>query len=180
MSFYTLMILAVALGTDAFSLCVGIGIAGITRRQIAYISVTVLIFHILMPLTGWYVGEFAGSRIGRAAAVIGALLLFYLGVRMIWTSWQSCRKYELKVIKFNTWGLILLGVSVSIDALSVGFTLGARQVDLLLTVGTIGIVAGIMTACGLVFGRMLGTWVGERAQMVGGVILVGIGTRLLF
>ncbi len=180
MSIVTLIVLAVALGTDAFSLCVGIGLAGVTRRQMLVISVTVLVFHVFMPLAGWVVGEFAGSRLGRAASVIGAVLLVYLGARMIWTTIRGGRETEIKKINFTTWGLVLLGTSVSMDALSVGFTLGARQVNLLLTAGTIGIVAGAMTASGLIFGRFVGRWVGERAQLLGGVILVGIGAKLFF
>lgn len=180
MSVITLIILAVALGTDAFSLCVGIGLAGVNRRQMLIISITVLVFHIFMPLTGWVVGEYAGSRLGRAASVIGSVLLVYLGLKMIWATLRGSRETEIKIIKFNAWGLVLLGASVSLDALSVGFTLGARQVNLLLTAGTIGLVAGAMTASGLIFGRFMGRWVGERAQLLGGVILVGIGAKLFF
>lgn len=180
MSFVTLLVLAVALGTDAFSLCVGIGLTGVRRRQILLISATVFIFHVVMPLTGWVLGEIAGGLIGRAAAVIGSLLLVCLGVRMVWVTLRDVREAEPHVICFNTWGLLLLGASVSIDALSVGFTLGARQVDLVLTAVIIGAAAGVMTAGGLIFGRFLGSWVGERAQLVGGLVLVGIGVKLFF
>jgi putative Mn2+ efflux pump MntP len=180
MTLLTLMALAVALGTDAFSLCVGIGLAGVSRRQIILISATVLLFHIFMPLTGWVIGEFAGSRIGRAATVLGSALLIYLGLRMIWDTLQTGRKMEPSLSGFDVKGLILLSASVSMDALSVGFTLGTRQVNLLLTAGIIGLVAGLMTAGGLIFGRFLGAWVGEKAQLLGGLILIGIGVKLFF
>ncbi|BAF61008.1 MAG: manganese efflux pump [Pelotomaculum sp.] len=180
MSFFTLMALAVALGTDALSLSVGIGLTGISRRRILQISATVLLFHIFMPLTGWLVGEFTGSLIGRAAAVIGSLLLVGLGVKMIWAAWRNGGETEPSLVRFNFWGLLLLGASVSMDALSAGFTLGTRQVNLLLAAGVIGLVAGAMTAGGLVFGRFLGSRVGERAQLLGGLILVGIGIKLFF
>ncbi|MFX4262670.1 manganese efflux pump MntP family protein [Pelotomaculum propionicicum] len=180
MSFLTLIILAVALGTDAFSLCLGIGIAGVNRRQMLLISITVLVFHIFMPLAGWYTGELAGNLLGRAASVIGSALLVYLGFKMIWETVRNGRETEIKVFKFNALGLVLLGASVSMDALSVGFTLGAQQVDLLRTAATIGLVAGVMTAAGLLFGRYMSRLVGERAQFLGGVILVGIGVKLFF
>lgn len=180
MSFFTLIILAVALGTDAFSLCLGIGIAGVNRKQMLLITITVLVFHIFMPLAGWYTGELAGNLLGRAAAVIGSALLLYLGFKMILDTMRKGRETEIKVFKFNAWGLVLLGASVSMDALSVGFTLGAQQVDLLRTAATIGLVAGAMTAAGLVCGRFMSRLVGERAQFLGGVILVGIGVKLLF
>lgn len=174
------MALAVALGTDAFSMCVGIGLAGVNRRQILLISFTVLLFHIFMPLAGWFVGELAGNLIGRAAAVAGAALLIYLGLKMVWTTWRDRKVTEPTVIRFSAWGLILLGISVSMDALSVGFTLGAHEVNLLLTAGVIGLMAGLMTTSGLVFGRFLGAWAGGKAQLVGGLILMGIGVRLFF
>lgn len=179
MSFFTLIILAVALGTDAFSLCLGIGMAGVNRKQMLIISITVLVFHIFMPLVGWYTGELAGNLLGRAASLIGSSLLVYLGGRMIWDSRRNGREGGIKV-SFNAWGLVLLGASVSMDALSVGFTLGAQQVDLLRTAATIGLVAGIMTAAGLVCGRFMSSLAGERAQFAGGIILVGIGIKLLF
>lgn len=180
MSFFTLIILAVALGTDAFSLCVGIGMAGINRKQMLLIILTVLVFHIFMPLAGWYTGELAGNLLGRAASVIGSLLLIYLGFRMIQAVLLKEQGSGIKVLKFNLPGLALLGASVSMDALSVGFTLGAQQVDLLRTALTIGLVAGVMTAAGLFLGRFISSVVGDRAQLLGGIILVGIGIKLFF
>ena len=82
MSLLTLIALAAALGTDAFSLCVE-GSCRCKPAQIILISVVVLLFHIFMPLAGWFVGEIAGSLIGRAAAVLGSALLIYLGIGMI-------------------------------------------------------------------------------------------------
>ena len=180
MSLLTLIALAAALGTDAFSLCVGVGLAGVNRRQIILISVVVLLFHIFMPLAGWFVGEIAGSLIGRAAAVLGSALLIYLGLGMIRGSLKNGRSLDSSLNGFSLKSLVLLGASVSMDALSVGFTLGTQQVNLLLAAGVIGLVAGLMTACGLVFGRFLGNRVGERAQLLGGLILIGIGIKLLF
>lgn len=180
MSLITLIILAVALGTDAFSLCVGIGLAGINRRQIILISITVLIFHIAMPLLGWLVGEYAGSLLGRVAAIAGALLLVYLGIKMVWDTWRPHLEQEPVKVEISIKGLLLLGASVSMDALSVGFTLGANQVNLLFTALLIGVVAGLMTFTGLVFGRFLGRWIGEKAQLLGGLVLVGIGVKMIF
>ncbi len=178
MSLFTLLLLALALGTDAFSLCLGIGLAGVSVTQIAMISISVLAFHILMPLAGWQIGEAAGKFLGQAAGVVGALILLSLGVRMIWQSLPGGGAAAPKVILVKDWGLFLLALSVSMDALAVGFTLGTRGTNLLLTVFTFGIVAGLMTLSGLLLGRWLGRWFGERAQLVGGVILIGIGVKL--
>lgn len=178
MSATTIFLLAVALGADAFSMCLGIGIAGVRRIQMFLISGTVLVFHILMPLAGWYIGQLAGTLAGRAAGIAGALVLMFLGARMLWNVYKKDAG-DPKVALVNTWGLLLLAASVSMDALSVGFTLGTHNVNLLLVALTFGIVAGLMTFAGLLLGRMLGHWVGERAQLVGGLILFGTGVKLL-
>ncbi|CCO08420.1 manganese efflux pump MntP family protein [Desulforamulus hydrothermalis] len=179
MDLFTLLALAVALGSDAFSLCVGIGMGGVNRRQIAVISLTVLVFHIVMPLLGWYVGGFLGSKVGRAAAYAGALLLVYLGLKMIREALQPGRE-EPRFVITNTAGLLLLSAGVSMDALSVGFTLGTRQVSLALAAGVIGLVAGAMTLAGLTLGKYVGGWLGDKAQLAGGIILAGIGIKLFF
>lgn len=178
MSVLTVVLLALALGTDAFSLCLGIGLAGVTRRQAALITATVLGFHIVMPLAGFAAGELAGGMIGRAAAVVGALLLLYLGLRMVQESLRGGEKPP-RVMLLNGWGLLLLGASVSMDALSVGFTLGTMRFDLPFTVLAFGLIAGMMAGGGLLLGRCLGLWAGERAQLLGGLLLLGIGVKLI-
>ncbi len=179
LSILTLLALAVALGSDAFSLCVGIGIAGVNRRQIARISLMVLVFHIVMPLLGWYVGGFLGAKVGQAASVAGALLLVFLGVKMIWDAIKPGDEEPSFTIT-TIGGLLLLSASVSMDALSVGFTLGTQHVNLALAAGVIGVVAGMMTFCGLTLGKYVGGKIGDKAQLVGGIILMGIGIKLFF
>lgn len=180
MTAITLLILAVALGTDAFSMCLGLGMTGVSRRQIITVSLTVLAFHVLMPLVGWYAGELLGALIGRAAGIAGALVLIYLGLRMVHAAWKGGGELCNRKALLSTCGMLLLAASVSMDALSVGFTLGTQNVDLLLTVAVIGIVAGIMTGAGLILGRFAGGCLGERAMGLGGVLLVGIGIKMFF
>ncbi|MHB8155846.1 MAG: manganese efflux pump MntP [Desulfocucumaceae bacterium] len=178
MSVLTILLLAVALGADAFSMCLGIGMTGVRRGQIFLISGTILLFHIVMPLAGWYLGSLAGDLVGRAAAIAGALVLMFLGGRMIWDVYRRDPEVP-KVAVVNTGGLLLLSASVSMDALSVGFTLGTVQANLIMVVLTFGIVAGLMTFCGLVLGCAIGRWAGEKAQLIGGLILLGIGIKLI-
>lgn len=180
MTAITLLILAVALGTDAFSMCLGLGMTGVTRRQIIVVSLTVLAFHVLMPLAGWYAGDLAGSLLGKAAGIAGALVLIYLGGKMIYSAWKGDGELSNRDALVTTGGMLLLAAGVSMDALSVGFSLGTQNVDLPLTVTVIGVVAGIMTGAGLILGRFVGNRVGERAVGIGGTLLVGIGIKLFF
>ncbi|ACV64848.1 protein of unknown function DUF204 [Desulfofarcimen acetoxidans DSM 771] len=180
MSEITLVLLAMALGTDAFSMCIGIGMAGVRRRQTAVITMTIFIFHIFMPLIGWYIGGVLGNLLGRVAVVAGAALLVYLGGRMILAVWREGADNSARSMIDSLWGVVLLSAGVSMDALSVGFTLGTRNVNLLQAAGVIGLVAGLMTFTGLVLGRFIGSWIGSRAQMAGGAVLVGIGVKLFW
>lgn len=179
MSLLTILLLAVALGTDAFSMCLGIGMAGVKPRQIALISITIFVFHIIMPLTGWFFGSMAGGIAGRAAAIAGSLILIYLGARMLWDV-HKCNLEQSRVALVNGWGLLLLSASVSMDALSVGFTLGALNTNLIPVTLIFGVVAGLMTVAGLLLGNVLGRCIGGRAQTLGGLILIGIGIKLFF
>lgn len=179
MDILTLLALAVALGTDAFSLSIGLGIAGIDRRNTIILSLTVLVFHIIMPLIGVLAGEMFGSLLGKAANIIGALVLIGLGLKMIKDYLNQKEEEDPQVLLANIKGLILVAGSVSLDALSVGFSLGTQNVNLALAAITMGIVAGLMTAVGLIFGRALGMWIGEKAELIGAVILIGIGLRFV-
>ncbi|MEG6617450.1 manganese efflux pump MntP family protein [Peptococcaceae bacterium 1198_IL3148] len=178
MSLITLFLLAVALGTDAMSLCIGLGMSGVKRRQIWLLTISITIFHILMPIIGYYIGELVGSYVDRAAAIVGALILLYLGARMIKNGLTGKGEDDQKQLLTNAGGVMVLSGSVSMDALSVGFTLGTQDVNLIQAALVMGVVAGAMTYIGLNFGRYVGSKLGEKAQIIGGIILIGIGIKL--
>jgi putative Mn2+ efflux pump MntP len=179
LSLATLILLAAALGTDAMSLCIGLGMSGVQKRQIWLLTITIAIFHISMPIIGYFIGELVGSYVDRVAAIVGALILLYLGIRMI-RNGLTGDGGEQKILLANTGGLVLLSGSVSMDALSVGFTLGTLEVNLIQAALVMGVVAGIMTNIGLNFGRFVGNKLGDKAQVLGGLVLIGIGIRLFF
>lgn len=180
MNLTTLLLLALALGTDAFSLSIGIGMSGITIKQSVLMSLTILVFHIFMPLTGYIAGEVFGTMMGKVATVIGACILIYLGFKMFIEVLKDKKEKNTAFIIANFWGLFLLAGSVSMDALSVGFSLGTRKVALGLAVLVFGVVAGLMTFTGLEFGKKIGNWIGEKSTLLGGFILIAIGVKLFF
>jgi len=185
LSLPTVFLLAAALGTDAFSMAVGIGITGIRKKHIVLISAVICFFHILMPLIGLSLGAVLGRAIGRVARIVGASVLIVIGVQSFGEVVNKKRKMaftqsesKLRVMS-GFWGLVILAGSVSLDALTVGFGLGTFNFNLPVTVGIFGAVAGVMTAGGFVFGRRIGGWLGNRAEMVGGLILAFIGVKML-
>lgn len=184
---------AIALGADAFSLSLAIGLAGIRKSVMVRLSLVVAVFHVIMPLGGMMLGQALGSILGRFASGLGALVLIWLGGRMLYkVYWPATEHFSFKEAKkalasknlsFTTslqgWGMYALAASVSLDALSVGFSLGTIEANVVLTVMIMGLVAGTMTGMGLVLGRIMGTWVGDKAESLGGFALLLIGVRLL-
>lgn len=185
---------AIALGADAFSLSLAIGLSGIKRRMIVHLSLVVAAFHVFMPLCGMILGQTLGTILGHYANLIGASVLIGLGGRMIYKVYRpSTERFsfsEAREALFHTklannssltgWGIYVLAASVSLDALSVGVSLGTIQADIYVTVAIMGLVAGLMTGSGLVLGRMMGTRLGVKAELLGGVALFLIGVKLFF
>lgn len=187
--------ISIALGADAFSLALSIGLAGVNKRMIFRLSFLVAIFHIVMPLVGLVAGQTLGILLGRLAKGIGAMVLIWLGGKMLLNIQKPVIKHfafsqarteifhSLKLpsgISLQGFGIYALVASVSLDALSVGFSLGTVESRIGLIVLIIGIIAGVMTASGLILGRIVGTWLGDKAEVLGGLVLVLIGVRLLF
>jgi len=185
LSLPTVFLLAAALGTDAFSMAVGIGITGIRKKHIVLISAVICFFHMLMPLVGLSLGAVLGRAVGRVARIIGASVLIVIGVQGFWEAVNKQKKMvftrsepKLRVMS-GLWGPVILAGSVSLDALTVGFGLGTFNFNLPVTVGIFGAAAGVMTAGGFIFGRRIGGRLGSRAEMAGGLILAFIGIKML-
>ncbi|MDQ7093018.1 manganese efflux pump MntP family protein [Desulfosporosinus sp. PR] len=186
--------LAVALGSDAFSLSLAIGLSGIRKGLMLKFILVVGLFHVVMPLSGMVLGQALGTILGQFASCIGALVIIGLGGHMLYKvyrpteeSFSFSRAKEALVqkklfmdISYKGWSLYVLAASVSLDALSVGFSLGTFGVNILLTVAVIGFTASAMTGVGLVLGRVMGTRLGDRAELFGGLALLLIGFKLFF
>jgi len=189
----TIILIAVVLGLDAFSLSLGLGLQGRSRGYGMRFSAMVGIFHIIMPLVGLNLGLAAGKFLGIWASRLGAVILAYIAVDFIIKGYRESRShsYTFKEGKSiitqpndsyrENWGnMLLLGISVSIDALTVGFSLGTFKMPVFITVIIMGMVAAIMTLLGFVGGRMFSRLVGSYAQMAGGIVLAALAVKLLF
>ncbi len=191
--FTTVILVAIVLGADAFSLAIGMGLKGVSRSYEIKFAAMVGIFHVLMPLIGLMLGMAAGNFLGIWAGRLGALVLAYLGFDMIW---KGYRALQPKYFKFNQaqervepenqfangWlSLILLTTSVSIDALTVGFSLGTIfTIPIFYPVLIIGLTAGIMTLAGFLGGKIFNQLIGTYATMAGGIILISLALKMFF
>lgn len=180
--FFTLLLMALALGMDAFSLGIGMGMLQLRKREIARISLTIGIFHVVMPLIGMGVGLFLTREIGDVTRWVGALLLIGLGVHMIWNSLRGGGGDESEMrasSKTAGFGLLLFAMSVSIDSLSVGFSLGTFGANILIAVTMFGICGALMAATGLLIGSRVSQLFGEYGEAIGGAVLVAFGIKFL-
>lgn len=173
----TLVVMALALGMDAFSVGLGMGMYNLRLRQIFKIGITIGLFHVWMPLVGMLAGKFLSEKFGAFATIIGGLLLVILGIQMIWA---SLKKGEEKVITPIGFGLILFALSVSLDSFSVGLTLGIYGAKTIMVILCFGIVATVQTWAGLLLGRKVQGWLGPYSEALGGGILLAFGLKLLF
>ncbi|HEX7056739.1 MAG TPA: manganese efflux pump [Bacilli bacterium] len=176
--FLTILILAIALGMDAFSLGIGLGLKGIRLVEILRLSLIIGVFHIIMPLMGMFTGHYVSSLLGDVATITGGGLLILLGGHMVYS---SLRGEDVRSIDFRSlWGVLIFALSVSIDSFSVGISLGLFASDIILAVLMFGAFGGLMSVGGLLVGRGAGRWIGEYGEAFGGMILLAFGIKFLF
>ncbi|KGX93877.1 membrane protein [Pontibacillus halophilus JSM 076056 = DSM 19796] len=173
----TLSMMAIALGMDAFSIGLGMGMIPIRMRRIAIVGLTVGAFHVIMPFSGMVLGRVLSSQFGSIANLGGGVLLCVLGVQMFYSSF---RKGEETIMQPIGVGLVLFALSVSLDSFSVGLSLGMSGAKTLLSLLLFGIAATTLTWAGLLLGRKVQGLLGNYSEMFGGSILCGFGLQLIF
>lgn len=180
MGIVSILIIAVALGIDAFSVAAGIG-AGknqLARRSIFRLSFCFGLFQFMMPVIGWAAGRTVADYIAGYDHWMAFTLLAIVGLKMIKESFGS-EQERADSDPTAGWTLIILSIATSIDALAVGLSFAFLKVDVLFASIVIGIICFFMTAVGIFFGRQLGRLFGKRAEIVGGFVLIGIGLKIL-
>lgn len=173
----TLFVIAVALGMDAFSLGIGIGLRGIRLLHILKVSLVVGLFHVIMPLAGMFMGSFVSSLLGDIAIFAGGALLVLLGSHMIYSALKG--ENEASFNDQTLWGLLIFAFSVSMDSFSVGISLGLFSTDVVMAVLLFGLFGGLMSVMGLWIGRRASMWLGVYGEALGGVILLMFGIKFI-
>ncbi len=134
--------MAFALGMDAFSVGLGMGMIRLKLGQIFKIGILIGLFHVWMPMLGMLAGRFLSEQFGQYAAYAGGLLMLILGVQMIWSSLKSDESRMITPVGF---GLIVFALSVSLDSFSVGLTLGIYKAKTIAVLICFGLAATILT-----------------------------------
>lgn len=185
MGIWALLAIALALALDAFAVALvsGITIKRVSGRQTFRLAWHFGLFQALMPMAGWGAGLTIHSLIEKVDHWVAFALLVFIGVRMIIEALK--REPESKIDKPDpTKGvtMVMLSVATSIDAFAVGLSLSFLRVSIWWPALVIGLVAGLFTIIGLHLGRFLsgGSRLGQYAELIGGLVLLGIGVKILY
>jgi putative Mn2+ efflux pump MntP len=180
MGFLEILLVALGLAMDAFAVSLG---AGATRfvngpRPVFRLSFHFGLFQALMPLLGWLAGAFVASYIAAFDHWIAFGLLGFVGARMIRSGLdREGECFEVDPSRGGT--LVMLAVATSIDAFAVGLSLAMLNLNILYPAVVIGIVAAVLSMVGLALGHRLGCQFGKSMELVGGIILIAIGLRVV-
>ena len=183
MHFGAILALSVGLAMDATAVSAarGMAVPRIRPRHVALVALFFGGFQALMPVIGWLVGSRVGPLVEAWDHWIAFVLLAAIGGKMLWESRDpkaaATRRNEEEVFGLRV--MLTLAVATSIDALAVGITLPMLDAPFALSVATIGVTTAIMCVAGLLVGRRAGAMLGRRLDVLGGLILIGLGVKIL-
>lgn len=176
-----LLAFVLPLGVDTFAVAAALGARGVaTTQQRRRITTLFVAFEGGMPLFGLLLGAPLGAVIGEAADYLAATVLILLGGWMLFV--RDDAEEELELASFTAahgWALIVLGVSISLDELAVGFTLGLSRLPVAVVILAIVVQTAIATQVGLRLGHRLSERFREAAERLAGLALALLGCYLL-
>jgi len=181
MSTLTLVLIAVGLALDALAVAIATSFAlrTVSARQVFRLAFHFGLFQFLMPVVGWFAGRSVSEIVGAWDHWVAFALLTIIGVKAIHAALRGGAKRATGADPTRGWSLVLLSVATSIDALAVGLSLAVLHVQIWYASALIGVITGALTTGGMLVGARLGAIFGRRLEIVGGMILIGIGAKIL-
>ena len=182
--FIELLLMGVGLAMDAFavSVCKGLGMKKLNKKQAVVIGLYFGGFQALMPLVGWILGIQFQKYITSIDHWIAFILLGFIGGKMILEAvkeWNEEDIVEVKDQPLDHRNMFVLAVATSIDALAVGITFAFLQVPIVEAVSIIGITTFVISVIGVYVGNFFGNRYKKKAELAGGIILILIGLKIL-
>lgn len=178
MSFIEIIVLSLGLAMDAtaVSLTDGLSDRKIKISKALLIGLTFGFFQAMMPLLGFLFGNLFAELIETLDHWIALVLLGYLGGKMLYDGFKKGEEEEIKKLNFKN--LLIQGVATSIDAFAVGISFATLHVDITLAVCSIGIITMVLSTIGVLIGKKFGDLLNNKATILGGLILVGMGIKI--
>jgi putative Mn2+ efflux pump MntP len=179
MSIAEILLLAISMAIDAFAVSLAAGALPGRHgpREAFRLAFHFGLFQFLMPVVGWLAGASIEPLIRNLDHWLAFGLLTFVGARMIYSAWQS--EQSLPADPSRGWTLVVLSIAVSLDALAVGLSLGLVGISVGYPALLIGLTTGLLSLLGLRLGISTGRNLGKPAQLIGGLVLIGIGGRIV-
>lgn len=163
----------------AVALATGLALGDVSARQTFRLSFHFGLFQFLMPVIGWMAGLTIEAWIAGYDHWLAFGLLCTIGGKMIYEALTAMDEATSRRDPTRGLSLVVLSVATSVDALAVGISLGVLHVRIWYPAVVIGVVACTLTAVGMHVGRRLGSAFGRRMEVLGGLVLMGIGVKIL-
>lgn len=181
--FIELFLIGVGLSMDAFavSVCKGLAMKKVNKKQAVVIGLYFGGFQALMPLIGWFLGIRFQKYITSIDHWIAFILLVFIGGKMILEAVRDPDVQEIKEkdLPLDYKEMLMLAVATSIDALAVGITFAFLETPIVEAIVIIGCTTFALSVLGVVVGNFFGTRYKKKAEIAGGIILVLIGLKIL-
>jgi len=176
---YGVLLLAFALSMDAFAVSIGLGVKSSKfDKNMAFKAALFFgIFQGIMPLFGYFASLGLGGIIQSVDHWIAFVLLGFIGAKMLYESFGE--NIDETINKITNKTLLILAIATSIDAMAAGFTLGLLALNPFISMLLIVLITFLFSFTGFFIGAHTGTFLEDKAEKLGGVILIGLGVKIL-
>lgn len=179
MGIIELLLTSIGLGMDAFavSVCKGLSMKKMSLKKTGIIALYFGGFQAMMPLIGYYLANFFKDKVTEISNIVAFFLLVFIGAKMIKEAFEDDSENCNDSIDFKT--MIILAIATSIDALAVGISLSFLNANIWISILSIGIITFSLSILGVKIGNIFGDKFEKKAEIVGGIILILIGFKIL-
>ena len=179
--FIEILLIGVGLSMDAFavSICKGLSMRKVKKKDVLIIALFFGGFQALMPFIGWFLGRGFESYITSIDHWIAFILLGLIGGKMLVDGFKAEDDEETEEFKLDLKELFMLAIATSIDALAVGITFAFLNYPIVECMSVIGCTTFVISFIGVYIGKAFGTKYEHKAEIVGGLILIFIGVKIL-
>lgn len=174
-----LIALIIPLGLDSFAIAAALGLVGLSRRERVRISLLFAAFEGGMPLIGLLLGGPLGSAIGGVADYVAIGVLIAFGAYTLLSGDEAEEEKVGQLAQTHGWAALVLGLTISLDELAIGFTIGLLRLPIVPVVLLIAVQAFVVSQLGLRLGSRVSERFREGVERLAGVALIALGVFLL-